>query len=104
MFKIAACSVVTTIQLIPYPLRPLHPTTPPLPWDQFAWCLLRWQTDFLSLLGGLSVGPVTLVLLLHTSTLPPSSFAAFILLPQAQMMMMSTTPTPGETSMAIRIF
>ena len=102
--KIAARSVITTIQPIPYPLCLLHPTTLPLPWDQFTWYHLRWQTGFLPPLDRLSVGLITLMPLLHTSILPPSGSVTFVLLPQVQMMTISTTLMPSITSTAIRVF
>ena len=105
IFKIVAHSVTTIIRLVPYLLRPLHPTTPLLPQDQFTQCLLLWQTDFPPpLLDGLSMDLVALALLLHTSTLPPSSFVVFVLPSWILTTMTSMTPMPGETSMAIRVF
>ena len=105
MFKIAACSTIAIIQPVPLPLCLLPPIILSFLWNQFTWYPLCWQIGSpLPLLDGLSVGLVALVPLPHISILPPSGFAAFILLPQVQTMMMSITLMPGITSTVIRIF
>ena len=100
--KTIAHSVVTTIQLVLYPL---YPTNPLLPQDQFAQCPLLWQTDFpLSLFDGLSVDLVTPIPPLHIFTTPLSDSVVFILPPWVLTTTMSLTLTPEGTSMVIRVF
>ena len=103
--RIAAHSIVTTIQPVPHPLHPLRSTIPLLPRDWSTWYPLLWQTDFpLPFLDEPSEDLIIPVLSWRVFTPPPFNSAVFILPPQILMTMMFMTLTPGGTSMVIRVF